>query len=58
MQKERNNSNKLNNEKVTGALLDIFISILIAIPFCLIDYRASIAVGTICIISLLLKRFI
>jgi hypothetical protein len=46
-----------NDEKITGIILDIFISILIAIPFSFIDRRTAFSVGTICIIILLLRRF-
>jgi hypothetical protein len=51
-------SDNYNNEKIPGLILDTFISIVIAAPFIFIDYRASIAVGVISIIILLLRRLI
>jgi hypothetical protein len=51
-------SDNYNNEKISGIILDIFISIVIAIPFNFIDRRTAFSVGIICIIILLLRRFI
>lgn len=53
-----NSSNKFSNEKITGMILDIFISLLIAIPFNFIDLRTAFSVGAICIIILLIRRFV
>jgi hypothetical protein len=51
-------SDNYDNEKISGLILDVFISILIALPFNFIDYRAAVSVCTICIIILLLRRFV
>ena len=53
-----NNTKNFKNQKIVGLVLDIFISILIAIPFNFIDLRTAFSVGTIFFIILLLRRFI
>jgi len=56
IRKKENKSSYKTDDKITGIILDIFISVLIAMPFAFIDYRTAFSVGVISIIILLLRR--
>jgi len=45
-------------QKGIGLSKDIFISILIAIPFAFIDFRTALSIGTLSVIILLIRRMI